>query len=706
MLFEPAPAPEGSAGPGPRQVAPEPSNLQMQLEHAQREVVQSRDYLRKIIEQHEAANEELKAANEEVRSSNEELQSTNEELRTAKEEMQSSNEELMTVNDELKHRNDELNAANSDLSNVFNAVNIPIVMVSLDLRLRRFTPAAERLLNMLSSDIGRLITDIRFAIDVPGLGGMLADSIQTLAVRQCLAQSREGRWYSVTVRPYRTIDDRIDGAVVTLLDVDDVTRSRERAENARDFAEGIVESVQHPLIVLDTDLRIQRATAAFYNTFQLTPEETEGRLIGELSNQQWRIPNLRSLLEEALHRDIPFRDLEVDHDFPRIGRRSLRFNARRIVGRDSTPRTVLLAIEDVTDRKEAAEIQYRCLFESAKDGFLLLDSESGHVIDVNPFFTELTRYPRADIVGRVFGEIPPFLSAEEGHSLVPEARERDVARYDSVRLLARDGRELFVDILANRYRVRDQWLIQVNIRDVTGRKRTEEQLRRYNLDLQQFAFAASHDLQEPLRTITIYLELLKRDFLGKLGADTEEKIGFVTTAAARMRQMVLDLLAYSQVSQAEREVERFSVEAVLATTMLNLQLAIDNTGAIITFDDLPVVAADPTQLGLLFQNLISNAIKYRREEPPRIHIAARPAGAEWIFSVQDNGIGIDPKHSDQIFTVFKRFHRSDYPGTGIGLAICKRIVERHGGRIWVDSELGKGSTFYFTLPIPEPESHA
>jgi two-component system CheB/CheR fusion protein len=692
--------PGGSAATGPDLNA-----VEVHATQESRELDETREYLRKIIEQHEAAIEELRAAHEEVQSSNEEMQSSNEELRTAKEELQSSNEELITVNEELKNLNEALGGANNDLSNVLNAVNIPIVMVGRDLRIRRYTPAAERLLNTVPSDMGRVIAEIRYTVQVPNLGVMLADAIQHLTVQHTTAQNREGRWFSVTVRPYRTTDDRIDGAVITFIDIDDVTRALERAEGARDFAEGMVETIQHPLLVLDHELRIQRVTSAFYKVFHVAPEEIQGQKIFNLGNGQWNIPRLRTLLEEALVRDVPFRDLDVDHEFPDIGRRTMRLNARRIAGRDRLTHTILLAIEDVTERKEAAEIQYRRVFEAAKDGILVVDGTSGQITDVNPYFLELTRYPREEFLGRAFWEIAPFRKAEEGRRLMPEVLEKEIARYDSVRLLAQDGRYLIVEVVANRYRVRDQMLVQVNLRDVTQRRQAEEDLRRSNLDLQQFAFAASHDLQEPLRTVINQVQLLQKQYQSKLGPDADEIIDFITSATDRMRQMVLDLLSYAQTARADIVIAPVRVEAVLAMALANLQLAIQNTDARIAFDHLPTVLMDQTQLLQLLQNLIGNALKYRSTQPPRIHLSARRAGAEWRFCIEDNGLGIEPQYHEHIFTVFKRLHGREYPGTGIGLATCKRIVERHGGRIWVESEPGKGSKFFFTarMAVDQPE---
>jgi light-regulated signal transduction histidine kinase (bacteriophytochrome) len=255
-------------------------------------------------------------------------------------------------------------------------------------------------------------------------------------------------------------------------------------------------------------------------------------------------------------------------------------------------------------------------------------------------------------------------------------------------------------LIANRYRVKDRVFIQANIRDVTERRQAEEDLRRSNLDLQQFAFAASHDLQEPLRAVITQAQLLQKQYRGSLDADADEIIQFITSAADRMRHMVLDLLNYAQTARAAIAIAPTSVEAVLSTALSNLQLAIQSVDARITWDTLPTVLMDQTQLLQLLQNLIGNALKYRGKEPPFIHLSAKQAGQEVIFSIRDNGIGIEPRFFEHIFTVFKRLHGSEYPGTGIGLATCKRVVERHGGRIWVESEVGKGSTFFFTARLP------
>lgn len=247
--------------------------------------------------------------------------------------------------------------------------------------------------------------------------------------------------------------------------------------------------------------------------------------------------------------------------------------------------------------------------------------------------------------------------------------------------------------------------------EVAERKRAEEilarqaeELARSNKELEEFAYVASHDLQEPLRMVANYTELLARRYGGRLDADAHEFIGYAVDGANRMQRLINDLLEYSRVGRRADPMSHVDCVDVVQQVLMNLQNVIENKGATITYGDLPVVDGHPGQLLQLFQNLISNAIKFSGGRQPQVHISARCADHCWQFAVQDNGIGIDPRFSDRIFIVFQRLHGySEYPGTGIGLAICKKIVERHGGKIWVESNPGEGATFYFTIPIRESE---
>jgi len=236
-------------------------------------------------------------------------------------------------------------------------------------------------------------------------------------------------------------------------------------------------------------------------------------------------------------------------------------------------------------------------------------------------------------------------------------------------------------------------------KELIQRRRVEEELARSNKELGQLAYVASHDLQEPLRMVTSYVQLLARRYRGKLDGDADEFIAFAVNGAARMQQLINDLLTYSRVGTRGREFEPTDCEIILQQSLKNLQIAVEEKQAIVSHDPLPTVMADHVQLGQLFQNLIGNAIKFQGPEPPHVHVSESRNGNGWVFSVRDNGIGIAPEYAERIFGIFQRLHSLEkYPGTGIGLAVCKKIVEHHGGRIWVESKPGKGATFYFTLP--------
>jgi len=229
--------------------------------------------------------------------------------------------------------------------------------------------------------------------------------------------------------------------------------------------------------------------------------------------------------------------------------------------------------------------------------------------------------------------------------------------------------------------------------------RTSE-LERSNQELQQFAYVASHDLQEPIRMVASYTQLLAKRYKGKLDSDADEFIAFAVDGATRMQVLINDLLAYSRVGTRGKEFEMTNCDAILENTLVNLQKAVEESGTKVTHDPLPTVMADDVQFIQLFQNLIGNAIKFHGKDLSLIHISAERNDSKWLFSVRDNGIGIDQDYADRIFVIFQRLHgRGEYPGTGIGLAICKKIVERHDGHIWVESEPGVGSTFYFTIPM-------
>ena len=375
VLFEPKPGPNGAKAPAAEPVSPQTeveitsldeSQARRQVIELRRELDVARDYLQTIAEENDTRNEELKSANEEILSSNEELQSTNEELQTAKEEMQSANEELSTVNEELKHRNLELTRVNDDLINLFGCVNIPIVMVSRDLRIRRFTSPAERLLNLLATDIGRPIRDIRGNLDFPDLDRRIEAVIETLAPEDHEVVDQSGHWYSVRIRPYITVENKIDGAVVAIVDVDHVKRAAEQLKEARDRAKAIVETVWQPLVVLDPGLRVMRANRAFLRMFGTSQEKVEGRPLPELGPGPWMNQDLVAALRTIPTTGQPLPYHEIDVDLGSVGSRVLQVYACPIDWDDPRDRTMIfLAMEDVTDRKREQERKQQLLREQA-----------------------------------------------------------------------------------------------------------------------------------------------------------------------------------------------------------------------------------------------------------------------------------------------------------------------------------------------------
>ena len=292
----------------------------------------------------------MRSANEEIQSSNEELQSINEELETAKEELQSTNEELATVNDELENRNRDLDQSINDLSNLVLSINIPLVILDADMRVRRFSPQAEKLLNLINGDIGRPFGDIKPNITVDGLTETIHEVIDTLHPVAIEAQDEDGLWYSVRVHPYKTLDNKIDGVVVVYVNIDGMKRNLDEARRARDYAEAIIAAIRHPLLVLDKRLTVVSASTAFFNVFKVTKEETVGNLLYRLGNGQWGIPELRAKLDKTIETGDQFNDFVVEHEFDDIGKRTMVINGSLIPARKQMDAMVLMQIEDITKR--------------------------------------------------------------------------------------------------------------------------------------------------------------------------------------------------------------------------------------------------------------------------------------------------------------------------------------------------------------------
>jgi PAS domain S-box-containing protein len=364
---------------------------------------------------------------------------------------------------------------------------------------------------------------------------------------------------------------------------------------------------------------------------------------------------------------------------------------------------------------EAGRDLFLEVLESMSEAWFLTD-RSGRVLRVNPAAGALLDCEEADLVGRPFAEIC-------GSNAIPATPWQLLERAPSGRLphfdteiLTQAGHLEAISVSVSLVRDRRGKVIgmQVVANDIAERKKAEaalarqaEEMARSNAELEQFAYVASHDLQEPLRMMASFAQLLAKRYKDRLDTDADEFIDYIVDGAARMQHLINDLLTYSRVGTRSKDFAPTDCGAVVGTACANLRMAIEETGAVIATGRLPVVMADERQLVQLLQNLLGNAIKFHGDAPVRVEIGAERRGNHWRFWVRDNGIGIEPQYVERIFLIFQRLHgRGKYPGTGIGLAVAKKIVECHGGRIWVESEPGKGSTFYFTLPAREPHSDA
>jgi PAS domain S-box-containing protein len=379
----------------------------------------------------------------------------------------------------------------------------------------------------------------------------------------------------------------------------------------------------------------------------------------------------------------------------------------RVAGRFVHTRCVTI---DVTEANRVSELQERlaAIVESSDDAILSKDL-NGIIQSWNRGAERIFGYKAEEIVGKHISTLAAPDAADEIPNILERIARGERVDHYQTRRKTKDGRILTVSLTVSPIRDASGTIIGASkvARDITEFDQQAQTIReanaaltRANSDLQQFVYSASHDLQEPLRMVAAFSGMLKKKFAGKLGPEADQYIDLTLEGALRMEQLLKDLRSFAQISMdGEEPAEDVDAGAILDKAMENLAVLIRESGACITRTPLPCLRIHAFQLEQLFQNLIGNSIRYRSDAPLRIHVAAEQLDTESVFSVADNGIGIDPQFKEQIFGMFKRLHSTaEYPGTGMGLAICQRIVDRVGGRIWVESELGKGSTFFFTIP--------
>ena len=511
--------------------------------------------------------------------------------------------------------------------------------------------------------------------------------------------------------PIRDATGHLLGIVLIFRDI----TARRQAEAASLQLAAIVESSDDAIISKTLDGVVTSWNAAAERMFGYRAEEMIGQPILRLLPEERH--NEERLILERLRRGE-----HVDH-FETVRRtkegRLLDVSISISPLRDE--RGVLIGASkisrDITARKQAeqalreSEEKYRQLFDSIDEGFCIMEkveSKAGEAVEFR--YVEANRAFVAqsgvdDVVGKTIQQALPGESKGWSELYDVILRTGEPRRFERALVARRRTLDLYA------FRVEDgtRRRVAVLFKDITSRKQAEEaqvqllaEVQRANDELQDFASIIAHDLNAPLRTVANFVQLLARRYQGKFDTTAEEYMTLIVDGAQRMQHMIEDLLAYARAGGQNESLTAVDWEALLTHVLKNLQGAIGKSGATITYDPLPTISGDATRLGQVLQNLIANALKFRGPAPPHIHVSAQRQEKKWVFAVRDNGIGFDPQYAEQIFAVFQRLHsRQEYPGTGIGLAICKKIVERHGGRIWVESEVGKGATFFFALPDAE-----
>ena len=508
-----------------------------------------------------------------------------------------------------------------------------------------------------------------------------------------------------------------------------IEKPKQELQLALAYAENIIATLREPFVVLDKSLRVRTANAAFYRDFQASKEETEGRFVYELGNGQWDIPQLRTLLLQVLSNSHPVEDFEVEHVFPSLGRRSMLLNARRFPPDGDDAELILLAIEDDTVHRHAeaavqdSEVRYRRLFETAKDGILILDSQAGKVIDANPFMTSLLGYSHAEFLGKELWEIGLFRDIKESRAAYQELQEKGYVRYENLPLKSRSGQQVEVEFVSNVYAENAHQVVQCNIRDITERSRlqrlTQEQaVALADLDRRKDEFLAmlSHELRSPLAPILNAALLLRlhsnRNRLhGIENPVLQQSATIIERQVGQLTRIVDELLEVSRITTGRIQLhqERIAVGVVAENAVATVRSLIDQRQHELTVS-LPAqaiwVQADPARLEQVVVNLLTNAAKYT-DQRGRLWLTVEQEGAEAVLRVRDSGIGIAPEVLPRIFDLFTQAERSldrSQGGLGIGLALVQRLVEMHGGTVAASSVLGQGSEFVVRLPaVPPPQ---
>jgi two-component system CheB/CheR fusion protein len=673
------------------------------------ELADARDSLHNSIESEEALKEEFQSANEEILSANEELQSTNEELETSKEELQSANEELNTLNEELRNQNVELSQFTNDLANLLDAIRIPIVFVGSDLRIRRFTASATDIFRLLPSDIGRPISDIRHTLDVPDLTKLIESTVEHLVSTEREVQDASGRWRSLEIRPYRTADNRIEGATIALPDID-------RLKHSEQYLKQIIDNVPNPLLVLDADLRILLANNTYCNVFQVSLAGTVGELLYRVGDDQWNIPHLKDALTDVLAKNTLLGAYLVKHEFRFIGSRSMLISAQRIedVAGASRP-LILMAVEDITERSNAEEQRRRlaetdsrlaAIVESSNDAIISKNLD-GNITSWNEAASRIFGYSKEEILGQsILRIIPQALHSEEKEIVRKLSAGERINHYETTRV-TKDGKAIQVSLTLSPVRNDADEVVGTSkiARDISGRKTIETLVIQADklATMGRMAATIAHEVNNPLESV---LNLI---FLARTNNGSPEAAAYLLTAEteiARVSHIARQTLGYYRDLGGPIEILLHELlEEVLNVYQSKLQ-----TRAIAVqrhFAKPRIIKASKGELVQVLSNVISNAIDAMALGGVLgISIRDTPGAEEedgLQVLIQDQGTGIAQEHLSKVFEPF--FSTKGNLGTGIGLWVAKQLVEKAGGTIDLTSSTRPdthGTLVAISLPLNPP----
>ena len=770
---------------------PDPAAAQyvLQLQH---ELQNNRENLQATVEELEVTNEEQQTTNEELTASNEELQSTNEELHSV-------NEELYTVNAEHQSKIQALSELNNDLDNLLGSIDIGVVYLDSDMRVRRFTPAATMTFNLVSADIGRPLQHLSHNLE-----DVEIDTVLERASHRASQQGErtelgvklkdKGPYLLMQIFPYKNENDDDDGLILTLVNVNEMKLTQQQLSAAKEALDTINVSLEKQVKERTTALResqqlLHSITESMPNGIYVYDLKTQSNIyansflerllgysaqdiqaLGERLNEHLFHPEDVEKIERY-HRSIVDSSKPDGHIFAveyrvqdsegcwrdfysqdTVFKRDAEGNAWQIVG----------TATDVSDRKAASlklqesETRYRHLYQHAPVMMHSIDL-AGNILSVSDQWLIRLGYREEEVLSKPIATLlsDEFKPVPESTDIPIWLNENGCEQFDC-QFVCKNREVIDVQLSAVADKNADgsvQRLLTVLI-DVTERNRAEKEISQYrehleelvasraqqlqdtneklkaevneriqaqaeldlraaslersNADLEQFAYVVSHDLQEPIRAMTVFSQLLQQRYAEKLDNVATSYLKNIVEGGIRMQALIDGILEFSRITHRGEQFEPIDLEALVATVIAGLSTTLQQQNVSVTVGQLPTVNADSNQISQLFQNLISNAVKFKSDQPPIIHITAEAQSTEegndsdssehWLFSVKDNGMGISEDQQERIFALFQRLHtRQEFAGYGIGLAICKKIIERHNGSIWIESALGEGATFFFTL---------